>query len=150
MLTPRKRTALGLAIAIGLSGLFLSLLLGFQVTGAIADDALPASSADPYLQPAPTQPVGYYDYFGKLLSPTEARSLVASIGLDPDDPTAYPRIGAVEITEMLLKQGREIFFDRWRLQNPVAARFVYHCALSARRRRGRGQKGADGAIQWFL
>lgn len=112
MLTPRKRTALGLAIAIGLFGLFLALLLGIGMPGAIAADAVPSASADPYLQPAPTQPVGYYDYFGKLLSPAEARSLVASIGLNPDDPTAYPRIGAVEITETLLKQGREIFFDR--------------------------------------
>ncbi|MEH2050751.1 MAG: hypothetical protein V7K70_13645 [Nostoc sp.] len=25
------------------------------------------------LQPAPTQPLGYYDYFGKLLTPQEVR-----------------------------------------------------------------------------
>ncbi|MDZ8264552.1 hypothetical protein [Nostoc sp. ChiQUE01b] len=30
------------------------------------------------LQPAPTQPLGYYDYFGKLLSPQEASQLVVN------------------------------------------------------------------------
>ena len=31
------------------------------------------------LQPAPTQPLGYYDYFGKLLSPQEANELVRNL-----------------------------------------------------------------------
>ena len=54
------------------------------------------------LQPAPTQPLGYYDYFGKLLSPQEANELVRNQGLDPADPVSYQRLGAVEITHWSL------------------------------------------------
>ncbi|MEH2194294.1 MAG: hypothetical protein V7K98_16860 [Nostoc sp.] len=64
------------------------------------------------LQSAPTQPLGYYDYFGKLLSPQEASQLVVNKGLDPNSPISYQRIGAVEITQELIDQGENIFFNR--------------------------------------
>ncbi|MEH2408429.1 di-heme oxidoredictase family protein [Nostoc sp.] len=64
------------------------------------------------LQPAPTQPLGYYDYFGKLLSPQEALELVVNKGLNPNDPISYQRIGAVKITKELIAQGEDIFFNR--------------------------------------
>ncbi|MCC5608262.1 hypothetical protein LC612_16070 [Nostoc sp. CHAB 5834] len=64
------------------------------------------------LQPAPTQPLGYYDYFGKLLSPQEASQLVVNKGLDPKNPISYQRVGAVKITKELIAQGEDIFFNR--------------------------------------
>ncbi|HYX15099.1 MAG TPA: di-heme oxidoredictase family protein [Nostoc sp.] len=64
------------------------------------------------LQPAPTQPLGYYDYFGKLLSPQEAAGVVANKGLDPNNPISYQRVGAVKITKELIAQGEDIFFNR--------------------------------------
>ncbi len=57
------------------------------------------------LQPAPTQPVGYYDYFGKLLSPRIAAKLVRHEGLDPQHPISYEKVGAVEITQELIDKG---------------------------------------------
>lgn len=38
----------------------------------------PILATEALLQPAPTQPLGYYDYFGKLLSPQEAAQLVSN------------------------------------------------------------------------
>ncbi|WP_339381063.1 hypothetical protein [Brasilonema sp. UFV-L1] len=64
------------------------------------------------LQPAPSQPLGYYDYFGKLLNPQEASELVANKGLNPNDPISYQRVGAVEITEELIAKGEDIFLNR--------------------------------------
>lgn len=64
------------------------------------------------LQPAPTQPLGYYDYFGKLLSPQEASQLVVNKGLNPNNPISYQRVGAVKITKELIAQGEDIFFNR--------------------------------------
>ncbi|MCC5602680.1 hypothetical protein [Nostoc favosum] len=64
------------------------------------------------LQPAPTQPLGYYDYFGKLLSPQEALQVVVNKGLNPNDPISYQRVGAVKITKELVAQGEDIFFNR--------------------------------------
>ncbi|MHC5671295.1 hypothetical protein [Nostoc sp.] len=64
-----------------------------------------------FLQPAPTQPLGYYDYFGKLLSPQEASQLVVNKGLDPNNPISYQRVGAVKITQELIAQGEDIFFN---------------------------------------
>ncbi|MUH00799.1 hypothetical protein F7734_54445 [Scytonema sp. UIC 10036] len=64
------------------------------------------------MQPAPTQPIGYYDYFGKLLSPQQAAELVAQQGLNPNHPTSYQQVGAVEITQDLIAKGEEIFFKR--------------------------------------
>lgn len=63
------------------------------------------------LQPAPKQPVGYYDYFGKLLTPQQAAQLVSKKELDPNDPNSYLRIGAVHITQQLLDAGEGIFFN---------------------------------------
>ncbi|HEY9831497.1 MAG TPA: hypothetical protein V6D26_13015, partial [Stenomitos sp.] len=51
------------------------------------------------LQPAPTQQIGNYDYFGKSITPQEAAQLVSEKGLNPQDPVSYQRIGAVQITE---------------------------------------------------
>ncbi|MEH2060384.1 MAG: hypothetical protein V7K97_30505 [Nostoc sp.] len=64
------------------------------------------------LQPAPTQTLGYYDYFGKLLSPQEAAQVVVNKGLDSNDPISYQRVGAVKITQELIAQGENIFFNR--------------------------------------
>ncbi|MDZ8263280.1 di-heme oxidoredictase family protein [Nostoc sp. ChiQUE01b] len=64
------------------------------------------------LQPAPTQPLGYYDYFGKLLSPQEASQLVVNKGFDPKNPISYQRVGAVKITKELIAKGEDIFFNR--------------------------------------
>lgn len=64
------------------------------------------------LQPAPTQQLGDYDYFGKSLTPKEAAQLVSQKGLNPADPVSYQRIGAVEITQDLLDRGEDIFFNR--------------------------------------
>lgn len=102
---------------------FLLLVFIFIVSffGMILSDSLfksqpaliqAASPKGSILQPAPTQPIGYYDYFGKLLSPQEAAQLVISKGLDPKDPISYQKIGAVQITENLIAQGKEIFLNR--------------------------------------
>ncbi|MGL4622614.1 MAG: hypothetical protein ACRCZS_26740, partial [Chroococcidiopsis sp.] len=64
------------------------------------------------LQPAPTQPLGYYDYFGKLLTPQAAEKLVRKKGLDPSAPGAFERIGAVQITQQLIEAGDDIFLNR--------------------------------------
>lgn len=64
------------------------------------------------LNPAPTQPIGHYDYFGKLLSPDQAAALVRSRGLNPRDPNAYLQVGAVRITQALLDRGELIFNNR--------------------------------------
>lgn len=69
-------------------------------------------ATDALLQPAPTQPLGYYDYFGQLLTPQAAAQLVSSKGLNSSDPVSYQRIGAVEITQQLLNKGEDIFFNR--------------------------------------
>ncbi len=64
------------------------------------------------LQPAPTQPFGYYDYFGKLLSPKAAGKLVKQLGLNPGDPVSYQKVGAVQITQELIGKGEDIYFNR--------------------------------------
>lgn len=64
------------------------------------------------LQPAPTQTLGYYDYFGKLLSPQEAAQVVVNKGLNSNDAISYQRVGAVKITQELIAQGENIFFNR--------------------------------------
>ena len=65
-----------------------------------------------FLQPPPSQPLGYYDYFGKLLSPEEAAEVVVNKGFNPHDPISYQRVGAVQITQELIAQGEDIFFNR--------------------------------------
>lgn len=64
------------------------------------------------LAPAQTQPIGFYDYFGELLSPQAAAELVSAEGLNPQNPNSYLKIGAVEITQELVDDGEEIFFER--------------------------------------
>lgn len=64
------------------------------------------------LQPAPTQPVGYYDYFGKLLSSKAAAEVVKQQGLNPHDPISYQKVGAVQITQKLIDKGEDIYFNR--------------------------------------
>jgi len=72
----------------------------------------PLKATEALLQPAPTQPLGYYDYFGKLLNPQQAEQLVRQKGLDPKSPGAYERVGAVKITQQLIDSGENIFFNR--------------------------------------
>ncbi len=73
----------------------------------------PAShSSEDLLRPAPIQTVGYFDYFGKLLNPSQAAELVRSRGLDSSNAQSYLRIGAVEITQALIDQGKDIFTNR--------------------------------------
>jgi hypothetical protein len=99
----QKRFSLfGLLLAASLIAVLLSTSL--LSPKLIATEAL--------LQPAPTQPLGYYDYFGKLLSGREAEQLVRQKGIDPASPGAYERIGAVQITPQLLASGENIFFNR--------------------------------------
>ncbi|NMG10312.1 di-heme oxidoredictase family protein [Brasilonema sp. UFV-L1] len=64
------------------------------------------------LQSPPRQPLGYYDYFGKLLSSHEAAKLVEEHSLDPNDPISYQRVGAIQITQDLIAKGEDIFFNR--------------------------------------
>ena len=69
-------------------------------------------ATETYLQPAPTQQIGNYDYFGESLTPENAAQLVSQKGLNPQDPVSYQRIGAVKITQELLARGEDIFFNR--------------------------------------
>jgi hypothetical protein len=64
------------------------------------------------LSPAPSLPIGFYDYFGSLKSPGEARSLVVAAGLDPNVPDSFARIGLIRITEQLISDGRDRFFNQ--------------------------------------
>lgn len=110
----RRSTAIGLmAIAATFLGIVLSALFTVPFAQVVFADPEPiTSSPNGLLQPAPTLPVGYYDYFGQLIPPNEARTLVVQANLNPDDPVSYQRIGAVEITPQLLQQGKDIFFNR--------------------------------------
>lgn len=100
----RKKAALFVLMLV--ASLFAALISGglIHTKATLAIEAL--------LQPAPTQPLGYYDYFGELLSPQEAEQLVRQQGLDPESPGAYERIGAVHINQQLLESGENIFFNR--------------------------------------
>lgn len=91
--------------------IFITTIFGIMLSNLLITSQPAFAKIDP-LQPAPTQPVGYYDYFGKLLSPQEASQLVASKGLNPQDPISYEKIGAVHITKELIAQGEDIFFNR--------------------------------------
>ncbi|NEP18335.1 MAG: hypothetical protein F6J97_15765 [Leptolyngbya sp. SIO4C1] len=106
-----RRSAL---LAILLCVIFTSgwLATGLSVTAAVSAASGAIASDQPLLQPAPNQPTGSYDLFGTVLSPAEAAQAVEAAGLDPSDPAAYQRIGAVEITPELLASGRDIFFNR--------------------------------------
>ena len=64
------------------------------------------------LQPVPAQPLGYYDYFGTLLTPQAASEMVVENGLDPFDPNSYRKLGLIHITDELIARGRTIFMER--------------------------------------
>jgi hypothetical protein len=84
-------------------------------TIAILNNPIPTTD-DPVIQsllaPAPTLPIGFYDYFGSLKSPGEARALVLAASLDPNLPDSFARIGLVHVTEELIADGRERFFNQ--------------------------------------
>jgi hypothetical protein len=64
------------------------------------------------LSPAPALPTGFYDYFGSLKSPDEAHALVIAAGLDPNVAESFARIGLIQISEKLIADGRDRFFNQ--------------------------------------
>ena len=86
-------------------------LMGWLVSVGLMDVPI-ARATSSLLATPPKQPLGSYDYFGKVLSPTEAATLVKAKGLNPHDPKSYLKIGAVHITQKLLNVGEKIFFER--------------------------------------
>ena len=96
-------------ILLGIGGLFTS--IGMTCNGQpllTPDDPVLADM----LAPAPQQPTGFYDYFGSLKTPTEARAMVADAELDASVPSNYDRVGLVKITEKLIERGRDVFFNQ--------------------------------------
>ena len=91
--------------------IFLGSLIGFVGSHILMKPSDVSASSD-LLSPAPTQPVGYFDLFGELLSPKQAALQVREQGLDIRDPVSYQRIGAVRITQELIDAGEDIFFNR--------------------------------------
>ncbi|MBD2775153.1 di-heme oxidoredictase family protein [Iningainema tapete] len=93
--------------------LFICLFVAVFAGTLLSNSLMPKAIArNEFLQTAPTQSVGYYDYFGNQLRPTAAAKLVKKQGLDPNDPTSYQRVGAVKITQELINKGEDIFFNR--------------------------------------
>ncbi|MCK6486351.1 MAG: hypothetical protein HUU22_08570 [Phycisphaerae bacterium] len=90
------------SLAVGASGAMCGTFAG-------VDPSLNPAVA-PLLTPAPTLPKGFYDHFGTLRSPAEARRIVEDAGLDPDLPAHYARLGLVYIDDALLQRGRDEFF----------------------------------------
>ena len=86
-------------------------LMGWLVSVGLMDVPI-ARATSSLLATPPKQPLGSYDYFGKVLSPTEAATLVKAKGLNPHDPKSYLKIGAVHITQKLLDVGEKVFFER--------------------------------------
>ena len=86
-------------------------LMGWLVSVGLMDVPI-ARATSPLLATPPKQPLGSYDYFGKVLSPKEAATLVQTKGLNPRDPKSYLKVGAVHITQTLLDVGEKIFFER--------------------------------------
>ena len=72
---------------------FFSLLVSFLAL--LLSNLLMKPSASiatsPLLAPAPTQPIGSYDYFGRSLTAQEAASLVSKKGLNPNSATSYTK-----------------------------------------------------------
>lgn len=70
-------------------------ILAAGAGNAVACDGLPtpvtpvdaATAALP--APAPRLPIGFYDFFGALKTPGEARQMVIEAGLDPNVPDQY-------------------------------------------------------------
>lgn len=88
--------------------IFIISTFGVVLSNWLTTNQTARASSD-FLQPAPSQPLDYYDYFGKLLSPQEAAGVVINKGLETNDPTSYQRVGAVKITKELIAQGEDIF-----------------------------------------
>jgi hypothetical protein len=99
----RRLVFLSLAICFGIISWFLS-------SGIFQSSIAQATS--PLLAPAPKQALGSYDYFGKVLSPSAAATLVQKRGLNPNNPQSYLKIGAVKITQELRDVGEKIFLER--------------------------------------
>jgi hypothetical protein len=82
---------------------------------AILGTPIPTSN-DPVINSllagAPKLPIGFYDYFGSLKSPNEARQLVVTAGLDPNVADNFLRIGLVHITNELIAEGHDKFFNQ--------------------------------------
>ncbi|BAZ08721.1 hypothetical protein NIES4071_05260 [Calothrix sp. NIES-4071] len=74
---------------------FAGILLSNSLMGT-SEGAMFRRNEFKLLQSAPTQPVGYYDYFGELLS----------------NPTEDQKAGAVQITQELINKGEDIYFNR--------------------------------------
>ena len=88
------------------------ILLGMLIAPYTAWADHKAITPENLLNPAPVQPKGYYDYFGKLMSPQQAYRFVEEKGLDPRLQRSYLRLGLIKITDDLLKRGEEIFMSR--------------------------------------
>ena len=87
-------------------------ILGMIGASAVSSaSSLPSCSVDDLLAPAPLQPIGYYDQFGKLLRPHQAFSRVVRANFNPLLPESYQRLGMVHITEALVRRGETIFFQ---------------------------------------
>lgn len=71
------------------------------------------------LAPAPSLPRGFYDFFGSLKNPDQARQMVLDAGLDPAEPSHFARLGLIEITDPLIQKGRDLFFKEF-LGDPLA------------------------------
>lgn len=91
---------------------FAGILLSNSLMGNQPAFATFAKDEFQLLQAAPTQPLGYYDYFGKLLSSKAAAELVKQQELNPRDPVSYQKVGAVQITQELIDKGEDIYFNR--------------------------------------
>lgn len=103
------KTKIFLLICVFIISVFSTLLSNWLMAGRAAFAKINILQSVPTLLPSN---LGYYDYFGKLLSPQEASALVASKGFDINDPISYQRVGAVKITQELITQGEDIFFNR--------------------------------------
>jgi hypothetical protein len=90
----------------------LSILFVLTLTLVLRAQMAGRYSAESVLQPAPVQPVGHYDAFGKLLTPEQAWQLVLQNGLNPFDPNSYLKLGLVHITSTLIARGQSIFLER--------------------------------------
>jgi hypothetical protein len=116
----RRRFISALVVVATVFGVLLSHhLISPQVT--LATSAL--------LQPAPTPPKNYFDYFGRVLNFPKAARLVWQKGLNPYDPISYQRVGAVRVNQRLLETGENIFFNRG-IGNPFLGRLFGDVARS--------------------
>jgi len=89
--------------------LFLIPILGLAMVQQSHTAITPYTSAA--VEPIPVQPVGYYDFFGTLLTPEQARQMVVDNGLNPFYPDSFRKLGLVHITSELIAQGRSIFLN---------------------------------------